>query len=204
MAQRPARLLAAGLDEAGRGSLAGPVVAAAVILRGSIPGVADSKTLAASRRGKLALLIKAEAMAWSLGVVWPSRIERINILQASLEAMAKAAATLSVQPGLLLLDGNQKIPEHTIAEVWHNRPFPEQVAIIKGDALEPAISAASILAKTFRDKLMESLNRRWPGYGFDVHKGYGTKAHYAALAQLGPCPIHRRSFRGVLKPGSLL
>lgn len=204
MAQRPARLLSAGLDEAGRGCLAGPVVAAAVILSAPIPGVRDSKTLSSVRREKLAPVIKSKALSWSLGVVWPRRIEEINILQAALEAMAKAASLLALRPGILLIDGCQTIPARVLSRVWATQDVPEQRAIIKGDALDPAISAASIIAKTFRDRLMGHLGRRWPGYGFESHKGYGTKEHYAALAQLGPCPQHRRTFRGVSVQGNLL
>lgn len=190
----------AGLDEAGRGCLAGPVVAAAVILPDvfNLPGLADSKKLTAKARERLAPAIKACSAAWSLGVVWPARIEEINILNASLEAMARAAASLRARPRLLLVDGDRTIPAAVLAARWpYGAPLPGQKAIVGGDAKIPAISAASILAKTWRDRLMAALGRRWPEYGFEKHKGYGTKEHLAALREHGPCPMHRPSFRGV-------
>ncbi len=195
--------LAAGLDEAGRGCLAGPVVAAAVILPENflLPGLGDSKALSVRSRTILAAQIRIQARAWSIGVVWPRRIEQVNILMASLEAMAQAASTLRLPPNTLLIDGNRAIPHSTLSKRWQKRqtaPLPGQRWIIHGDALEPPISAASILAKTFRDKLLCKLAKRWPGYGFEEHKGYATKMHYAALRKLGPCPLHRISFRGVL------
>lgn len=191
--------LAAGIDEAGRGCLAGPVVAAAVILpeRFSLPGLTDSKAMTAQAREALAPAIRLTALAWGLGVVWPARIDAINILRATFEAMSRAAGCLRHTPGLLLIDGNRLLPEPVLRQFWQygqNTPMPKQRAIVRGDSLEPAISAASVLAKTFRDRLMRHLARRWPGYGFDVHKGYGTKAHYAALRELGPSPIHRMTF----------
>lgn len=195
--------LVAGIDEAGRGCLAGPVVAAAVILPAvyELPGLTDSKALSAKAREILAPRIRECALAWGLGVVWPRRIERINILQATFEAMSRAVGVLRLTPGLLLIDGNKVLPDTVLALFWragHNAPQPLQRAIVGGDKSEDAISAASILAKTFRDQLMLHLARRWPGYGLEEHKGYGTKAHYAALRRLGPCPQHRLTFRGVL------
>lgn len=182
----------AGIDEAGRGCLAGPVVAAAVILPpgfdpAQLPGLGDSKALSAARREELAPRIRNVALAWSLGLAWPGEIDRVNILAATLRAMARAAALLKVRPALLLIDGNKTCPA----------PLPQR-AIVGGDALVPAISAASILAKTFRDRLLAALDRRHPGYGFAGHKGYGAATHFQALRKLGPCRQHRLTFRGVL------
>lgn len=191
----------AGVDEAGRGCLAGPVVAGAVILPDSfhLPGLNDSKKLTAVRRAALEPAIKTQAVAWGLGVIWPAEIDRINILQATFRAMAQAVAVMKIRPVSLLIDGNKTIPVHLLVS-----PALPQRAIVDGDALEPAISAASILAKTFRDRLLTVLDRRYPGYALAVHKGYGTAAHLAALRSLGPCPQHRLTFRGVLpeKPAS--
>lgn len=191
----------AGVDEAGRGCLAGPVVAGAVILPDTfhLPGLNDSKKLTAARRAALEPAIKAQAVAWGLGVIWPAEIDRINILQATFRAMARAVAVMKLQPQSLLIDGNKTIPVHLLVS-----PSLPQRAIVDGDSLEPAISAASILAKTFRDRLLTVLDRRYPGYALAVHKGYGTAAHLAALRTLGPCPQHRLTFRGVLpeKPAS--
>ena len=175
----------AGIDEAGRGCLAGPVVAAAVILpEGAvIPGLADSKVLSPTRRDGLAAEIGAVALAWGLGVVWPPEIDRINILQATFLAMRRAVEQLGVQPELALVDGNRDpglgIPTRTI---------------VKGDGLSASIAAASILAKVTRDRWMEVLDAKYPQYGFAVHKGYGTKRHYAALTEFGPCEEHRQTF----------
>ena len=195
--------ITAGVDEAGRGCLAGPVVAGAVILPASfdLPGLTDSKACTAKQRDTLAPRIKACAVSWGLGIVWPRRIDAINILQATFEAMSLAIRHLRTSPALLLIDGDKTVPEHVLARLWslgHAGTPPRQRAIIQGDATEPAISAASILAKTCRDRLMTSLDKRWPGYGFAVHKGYGTREHYEALRRLGPCPQHRLTFRGVL------
>ena len=178
----------AGVDEAGRGCLAGPVVAAAVILPASydLSGLGDSKKLSLARRERLDPLIREQAVAWSLGVSWPREIESINILRASLLAMRRAVCTLRVVPAFVLVDGNQKIPFS----------LPQE-SVIGGDAKVACISAASVLAKTFRDRLMGHLDRRYPGYGFAVHKGYGTKAHREILQDKGPCPMHRTTFRGV-------
>ena len=188
--------LVAGVDEAGRGCLAGPVAAAAVILdpRRPIAGLADSKSLSASKREALAAEIKAKALAWGLGLSWQRRIDEINILQATFEAMGKAARSLKIQPSLLLIDGPHRVPSPALG-----LPIPQK-AIVRGDQSEPCISAASILAKCFRDLLMSRLDRKWPAYGFARHKGYGVPAHLAALREHGPCPLHRMSFRRV-RPG---
>ena len=176
--------LVAGVDEVGRGPLAGDVVAAAVILNDPAPeGVADSKMLTPERREEVAARIQDEAACWALGRATVAEIDEMNILQASLLAMHRAVAALTIQPSLVLVDGN-RLP------VW---PY-EARAIVKGDLTEPAIGAASILAKVQRDGEMLALNEQYPGYGFDRHKGYPTKAHLAALGHLGVCPAHRRSF----------
>jgi len=185
----------AGVDEAGRGCLAGPVVAGAVILPETfdLPHLNDSKKLTAERRAALEPAIKAQAVAWGLGVVWAPEIDRINILNATFKAMATAVAVMKIRPSRLEVDGNKIIPARLL-------PFDglAQKAIVEGDGLVPAISAASILAKVFRDRLMERLDKRFPGYGLAGHKGYGTAAHYKAIAQLGPCALHRLTFKGVL------
>ncbi len=195
-----------GIDEVGRGCLAGPVVACAVILPDgfSLAGLDDSKKLTPAQREKLSPLIKDMASAWSLGIVWPGRIDRINILQATFEAMARAlsrvlAHTQEKPPYTVLVDGNKTIPDAMLSASCPDdlRSQIRQKYVVKGDSLSPAISAASILAKVWRDNLMVHLSRRWPGYGFEIHKGYGTKAHYEALEKLGPCPVHRLSFHGV-------
>ena len=176
--------LVAGVDEVGRGPLAGDVVAAAVILNHPTPeGVTDSKMLTPERREELAARIRDEAACWALGRATVAEIDEMNILQASLLAMHRAVAALTIQPSLVLVDGN-RLP------VWSY----EARAIVKGDLTEPAIGAASILAKVQRDGEMLALNEHYPGYGFDRHKGYPTKAHLAALEHLGVCPAHRRSF----------
>ena len=179
----------AGVDEAGRGPLAGPVVAAAVVLPPvpALPGLADSKTLAAPRRAALAERIREQALGWALGQAHPAEIDRLNVLQAALLAMRRALAGLAalrVVPDLALIDGN-RCPA--------GLPFPAR-AVVRGDASEPAISAASILAKVYRDREMERLGRHWPRYGFAGHKGYPTPAHVERLRRFGPCPIHRRTF----------
>ncbi len=180
--------LIAGVDEAGRGPLAGPVIAAAVILDPARPiaGLADSKTLSAARREQLAVEIRGKALAWALGRAEAAEIDQINILQATLLAMQRAVAGLSIASGKVLVDGN-RCPALAC---------PCQ-AIIKGDATEPAISAASILAKTARDAELCQLDKRYPNYGFARHKGYPTAVHRAALRRYGPCPEHRRSFAPV-------
>ncbi|WP_376695859.1 ribonuclease HII [Wenzhouxiangella sp. EGI_FJ10305] len=178
----------AGVDEAGRGPLAGPVVAAAVILdpRRPVAGLADSKQLSARRREALAELVRERAVAWGLAVVEPADIDRLNILQATFRAMREALEALALDPVLVRIDGN-RAPQ---------LPWPVQT-VIGGDRLDRAISAASILAKVHRDALMTTLHEQWPQYGFDRHKGYPTAAHLAALEAHGPCPAHRRSFRPV-------
>lgn len=178
----------AGIDEAGRGCLAGPVVAGAVILPPDfdLPGLTDSKKLSLQRRTVLAQAIKAQAVSWALGFSWPGEIDRVNILQATLRAMSRALDALRIRPDLVLVDGNRPFP----------CPLPLRT-VVGGDALFPCISAASILAKTFRDELLSRMDERYPGYGLAVHKGYGTREHLAALRALGPSPTHRRSFRGV-------
>jgi ribonuclease HII len=179
----------AGVDEAGRGPLAGPVLVAAVILdpQRTIEGLDDSKALAAAQRERLADLIRANALAWAVCAVEVAEIDRINILAATLAGMSRALASLSIAPTLALIDGN-RLPR--------DLPCPGR-AIVRGDASEPAISAASILAKVERDRLMVELGDRYPGYGFARHKGYPTPAHVQALKRLGPCPEHRRSFAPV-------
>lgn len=178
----------AGVDEAGRGPLAGPVLAAAVILDPARPiaGLADSKALSAARRERLATEIRAKALAWALGEAGEAEIDEINILQASLLAMRRAVQALAVAPGHVVVDG-----------LHCPRLDCSVEALVKADGLVPAVSAASILAKVARDRRMIELDACYPGYGFAVHKGYPTKAHCEALARLGPCPAHRRSFAPV-------
>jgi ribonuclease HII len=174
----------AGVDEVGRGPLAGDVIAAAVILPDyPLSGLTDSKALSETRRVALAEMIQHEAKAWALGRSSVAEIDELNILQASLLAMRRAVEALSICPDLVLVDGN-RLPK------W---PY-EARAIVKGDLTEPAISAASILAKVARDREMVELDGRYPGYGLATHKGYPTKAHLAALRERGVSPIHRRSF----------
>ena len=177
--------LICGVDEAGRGPLAGPVTAGAVILPKdcTILYLNDSKKLSEKRREELFLEIREKAVSYSVGIVGPERIDEINILQATYEAMRQAVSGLGVVPDLLLNDA-VTIPELAIP----------QVPIIKGDAKSVSIAAASILAKVTRDHLMEEYDRQFPQYGFAKHKGYGTAAHVAAIREFGPCPIHRRSF----------
>ncbi len=176
-----------GIDEAGRGPLAGPVAAGAVILPKDcrILYLNDSKKLSEKRREELYEEIREKAVAYGVGIVSPGRIDEINILQATYEAMRQAVSQLSVTPDLLLNDA-VTIPGVAI----------KQVPIIKGDAKSVSIAAASILAKVTRDHLMEEYDALYPGYGFAKHKGYGTAAHIEALRTLGPCPIHRKTFIG--------
>ena len=178
----------AGVDEVGRGPLAGPVVAAAVMLDPARPvaGLKDSKKLSERHREDLAGVIRERALAWSLGRAEVHEIDRINILQASLLAMQRAVAALSVAPELVLVDGN-RCPA---------LDYPSR-AVVRGDDLIPAISAASIIAKVSRDHEMIELDSRYPGYGLAKHKGYPSKAHLAALQTLGVTPVHRRSYAPV-------
>ncbi|MCB1911549.1 MAG: ribonuclease HII [Rhodocyclaceae bacterium] len=177
-----------GVDEAGRGPLCGSVVAAAVILDPGRPiaGLADSKKLSERQRERLAALIRSQALAWSVAEACVEEIDRLNILHATMLAMKRAVEGLAITPLEALVDGN-RCPALSI---------PAR-AIVKGDALEPAISAASILAKTTRDEQMRSLDLHYPQYGFAAHKGYPTAAHLAALKRFGPLPVHRRSFAPV-------
>ena len=187
--RRQAAALIAGVDEAGRGPLAGPVCAAAVILVPErIPdGLDDSKRLSEAERERLCPQIKQQALCWSVDWASAVEIDRLNILQASLLAMRRAVLALQHCPHLALVDGH-RCPDGLPCEAR---------AVIGGDALEPAISAASILAKVARDQLMQTLDARYPQYGFARHKGYPTKLHLEALRRHGPCAEHRRSFRPV-------
>lgn len=177
--------LICGVDEAGRGPLAGPVCAAAVILPKGlvIPGLNDSKKLSDKRRRELFPIIQQEAVSFGIAFASQEEIDEINILQATFLAMRRAMEQLNPQPEFALIDGNREtdfgVPCKTV---------------IKGDSLSANIAAASVLAKVTRDNWMVEAAEKYPGYGFEIHKGYGTKAHYAALEKLGPCPIHRRSF----------
>ena len=174
-----------GVDEAGRGPLAGPVCAAAVILPPEIeiPGLNDSKKLTDKRRRALYDVIIENAVSYGIAMVHEKEIDEINILQATFNAMEQAILQLSVKPAMALIDGNRE------------RPFPVPVqTVVKGDSLSANIAAASILAKVTRDRYMEEMAEKYPQYGFEVHKGYGTKAHYAALTEHGMSPIHRCTF----------
>ncbi|MFA7438667.1 ribonuclease HII [Castellaniella sp.] len=179
----------AGVDEAGRGPLAGPVFAAAVILHpaNGVEGLADSKKLSPARRMQLAGQIREQAVAWSVAHASVEEIDRLNILQATLLAMQRAVGSLRRIPRLVLVDGNR---------VPRGLPCPAY-GLVRGDTRQPAISAASILAKTSRDAYCQTLHQRYPDYGFDAHKGYGTVRHLANLRLYGPCPEHRRSFAPV-------
>lgn len=174
-----------GVDEAGRGPLAGPVCAAAVILppHCAIPGLNDSKKLTDKRRRELFPLICQQALAYGIAFATEQEIDEINILQATFLAMERALVQMKLRPDLVLIDGNRE------------KDFGLPVkTVVKGDSLSANIAAASVLAKVTRDDFMLRQAELYPQYGFDIHKGYGTRAHYAALEQYGPCPIHRRSF----------
>ncbi len=179
----------AGVDEAGRGPIAGPVVAAAVILDAAIrwKGVNDSKQLSADQRSELYTRVLQGARAFSWAVIGPRQIDRMNIRRASLEAMRRAVARLPVHPDLVLVDGQDSIP----------RLPCDQHAQVDGDALLLSVAAASVVAKVVRDRIMERLDPVWPAYGFAQHKGYGTPEHLAALERYGPCPLHRYSYTPV-------
>ena len=182
--------LVAGVDEAGRGPLAGPVVAAAVILPTGLKfeGLDDSKNLSPKTRDKFFLIIKSQALGYGIGVVDVRTIDEINILQAALLAMKNAVVALPEKPNLLLIDGNKSIDHE--ADQW---------TIIKGDSLSQSVAAASILAKVTRDKLMKQYHEQFPQYAFDKHKGYGTRLHRDLIKKHGPCPIHRLTFKGVME-----
>lgn len=184
----PGVKLVAGVDEVGRGPLCGPVIAAAVILDPARPiaGLNDSKKLTARQREALFDIICNQALAWSLGRAEVAEIDQLNILHATMLAMQRAVAGLSVQPELAYIDGNRCPTLPCRAE-----------AVVKGDSRVPEIAAASIIAKVTRDREMVVMDQQWPGYGIAGHKGYPTAAHMAALKKLGPAPIHRRSFKPV-------
>lgn len=177
--------LICGIDEAGRGPLAGPVCAAAVILpeHAEIPGLNDSKKLSDKKRRELMPLIKEQALAYGIAFASEAEIDEINILQATFLAMKRALELLNIQPDLVLVDGNRDPNLGLTTET-----------VVHGDSLSANIAAASVLAKVTRDDLMIELAEKYPQYGFEVHKGYGTKVHYQALEQFGPCEIHRQSF----------
>ncbi|RUQ81899.1 ribonuclease HII [Legionella septentrionalis] len=176
----------AGVDEVGRGPLAGPVVAAAVILESKIEGVTDSKLLTPVKRKKLAALIKEHAIAFAYGRGEVEEIDALNIHYATLLAMKRAIDALSISPDKILIDG---LHRPAVAIPCY--------AIVKGDLLVPDIGAASILAKVYRDEEMEKMDELYPGYGFAAHKGYATALHHKALQELGPCQIHRKNFTRV-------
>lgn len=188
MARTGGQHLICGVDEAGRGPLAGPVVAAAVILDPARPveGLADSKRLSSKRRTALALEVRARSYAWGIGLSTVEEIDSLNILQASLLAMRRAVRAIPLIPDEVWVDGNQ-VSEFGVPAI----------AFVGGDGLHPPISAASILAKTTRDAIMEKVHCRWPEYGFDRHKGYPTAAHLQALDRYGVLEVHRRSFAPV-------
>lgn len=180
--------LIAGVDEAGRGPLAGPVVSAAVILphQDAVPGIRDSKTLSAGKRARLYDEIHQKALAVGVGVVHAADIDRMNILQAALHSMMIAVKKLSPQPQYLLIDGKFEI----------KTSVPQQ-AVVKGDARSLSIGAASIVAKVTRDRMMENYDHDYPQFGFARHKGYPTRMHREAIRRFGPCPLHRCTFKGV-------
>lgn len=180
----------AGVDEAGRGPLAGPVVAASVILskENPIEGLNDSKALTPGKRSKLFDIIRERAVSFAVGIVENDLIDEINILQATIKAMESSIIGLAVKPDLVYIDGNRP----TTLEI-------KQQTIVKGDTKCQSIAAASIIAKVTRDRIMEELNEIYPQYGFLKHKGYPTKAHYEAIIKYGPSPVHRLTFNGVIR-----
>jgi ribonuclease HII len=189
----------AGVDEVGRGPLAGPVVAAAVVLPQGFTDsdIKDSKVLTSEQRERLLPTIRESALCWGVGVVEVEEIDRINIFQASLLAMSKAFRALRPVPDCLLIDGNQKIPTEFFQTNAVLKQLPSQRTIIRGDQLCVSIAAASILAKVARDTMMVELDKTYPEYGFAHHKGYSCILHMEALRRFGPSPIHRRSFKPV-------
>lgn len=195
--RREAGPLLVGVDEAGRGPWAGPVSAAAVILRpeSRFQGLNDSKQVSPKNRDRLFEEIRREALVYAVAVVEADVVDEINILEATFLAMRRALAGIAVRPDRIIVDGNRKIPDITIP----------QIPVVKGDSKSASVAAASILAKVTRDRLMVEAHGRFPLYGFDEHKGYGTPTHAEALRRFGPCPLHRRSFapvRDVLSPPS--
>jgi ribonuclease HII len=182
-------MLIAGVDEAGRGPLAGPIVAVAVILPEDffLPGLNDSKLLSPKKREVLFIAIKKQALAIGVGKVGQRGIDQINIGRANVLVMEKAVAALKIKPDYLLIDGRIKLKNTSIP----------QKAIVRGDQKYACIAAASIIAKVTRDHLMLRYHQKYPAYGFDRHKGYGTKLHFRKIEELGPCPIHRRSFEPI-------
>ncbi len=180
----------AGVDEAGRGPLAGPVVAAAVILPQGIEleGVRDSKKMTAKAREEAFLVINRQALGCGIGVVSHGHVDKFNVLRASLEAMRRAVLALDPQPEFLLVDGINSVPIQ----------IPQR-CLKKGDQISKSISAASVVAKVYRDRIMDSYHERYPAYGFAKHKGYGTQRHLETLEKFGPCPVHRLTFKGVLR-----
>ena len=191
---KPELFLEAGVDEAGRGPLAGPVVVAAVILpcKYDLPWLDDSKRLSAKRRENLLPQIELQAIAYTVEFVDAEEIDRVNILQATMNGMQRAVENLDPRPGRALIDGNRAPPLSC-----------ETTTVIGGDGLIASISAASVLAKVYRDRFMLTMHETYPDYGFDRHKGYPTAFHLKQLGKIGPCPIHRTSFAPVAKAGAI-
>ncbi len=189
-ARRESGELLCGVDEAGRGPLAGPVVAAAVILpaKATLPQLNDSKKLSAKQREILDTAIRAQAVGFGIGLADVNEIERLNILQATFLAMRRAVENLKVQPDYVLVDGR----DFPVLQK-SGQPLPGK-AVVKGDARSAVIAGASVLAKVYRDRLMEQYALQFPGYGFEKHKGYGTQFHRAQILKQGPAPIHRKTF----------
>lgn len=183
--------LVAGVDEVGRGPLAGPVVAACVVFPMNIyiPGIDDSKKLSPEKREELYKKIKENALDFGIGIVKEKEIDKLNILRASLKAMHQAVSSLKERPDFILIDGNQKIPELRLP----------QLPVVKGDSLSLSCAAASIIAKVERDNWMKKMHRKYPQFSFDQNKGYSSRKHLEALREFGPCRIHRRSFKRVME-----